>query len=65
MIVSDVSLGLFCMHIKNGGFVYAICPGAKTHRNTRDLNNELSVLYWLARMERVAPLLVVYEHGSP
>ena len=29
------------------------------------LNNELSVLYWLARMDRVAPLLVVSEHGTP
>ena len=28
-------------------------------------NNELFSLYWLARMDRVAPLLVVSEHGTP
>ena len=63
--VADVSYGLFCMHIKNGGFVYAKRCAAVSNRKAPGLNNELSVLYWLARMDRVALLLVVFEYGSP
>ncbi len=65
VLVGDVSLGLFCMHIKIGRSVRDVRCGAVWAQNAAGLNNELSVLYWLARMDRVALLLVVFEHGSP
>ena len=63
-----IPLGLLCILIKNGYSVRGVRRGLKRRplsAKPAEPNNAPYFLYWLARMDRVALLLIVLEHGSP